>query len=101
LLFPPELMDKIKEKNVGSSIVEVGAEGSDEENAEDIGVRINHEDFFDEERGGAALDEGDDGYEEEMGGASQNVYDVLERGNMQLPENPQVSPILLHSEYCK
>jgi len=90
-----------EENKGGSSLAEGGGEGSDEENVEDIGVRINHEHFFDDERGGAALDEGDEGYEEEMGGASQNIYDVLEGGTMQLSENPQVSVILLHSECCK
>lgn len=48
---------------------------------------VNHEDLFDEEEGGAALEEGDAGYDEEMGGGTQNDYAIYE--TVQLPENPQ------------
>lgn len=76
-----------EDENRGKTVVEDEADGSDEEDL--VGVQVNHADFFDEERGGAVLEEGDDGYEEEMGGESQNVYDVLEGGTMTLTENPQ------------
>ena len=43
---------------------------------------INHQDLLDAERGDAALKEGDEGFDEEMGGASQMVLNALDRGQI-------------------
>eukprot|EP00980_Cylindrotheca_fusiformis_P005899 scaffold1242_cov123-Cylindrotheca_fusiformis.AAC.8 len=77
----------------GNSIAQPGKADSEScpTNAADemngLGSTVNHQDLFDEEEGGAALEQGDDGYEEEMGGGTQNDYAIYE--NIQLPENPQ------------
>jgi hypothetical protein len=49
---------------------------------------VNHEDLFREDRGRAAIQQGEDGFDEEMGGGSQNVVAIYERG-VTVPENPQ------------
>jgi hypothetical protein len=61
--------------------------GNDDDDVNLLGNAVNHQDLFDEEEGGAAFEQGDDGYDEEMGGGTQNAYASYE--NMQLPENPQ------------
>jgi hypothetical protein len=39
---------------------------------------LNHEDLFREDRGGAAIEMGDEGFDDEMGGATQNAVAVYE-----------------------
>jgi hypothetical protein len=39
---------------------------------------VNHGDLFRNDKGGAAIREGDDGFDEEMGGATQDAYAVYE-----------------------
>jgi len=50
---------------------------------------FDHGDFFRDDRGGAALEQGDEGYDEEMGGQTQNVFEIFERGGVLGDENPQ------------
>ena len=50
---------------------------------------FDHGDFFRDDRGGAAIEEGDEGYDEEMGGQTQNVFEIFERGGVLGDENPQ------------
>jgi len=52
-----------------------------------IANAVNQDALYDEEQGGALYEEGDDGYDEEMGGETQNAY--ASYATMQLPENPQ------------
>lgn len=54
------------------------------------GGAVQHEDFLRADRGDAALKQGDDGFDEEMGGASQAIYNILE--NAVVPANPQAAP---------
>jgi len=54
---------------------------------EHIANAVNQDALYDEEQGGALYEEGDDGYDEEMGGNTQNAY--ASYATMQLPENPQ------------
>lgn len=61
--------------------------GNEDDDVNLLGNAVNHQDLFNEEEGGAAYEQGDDGYDEEMGGGTQNAYASYE--NMQLPENPQ------------
>ncbi|CAJ1940194.1 unnamed protein product [Cylindrotheca closterium] len=61
-------------------------EVSDEEDGY-IANAVNQDALYDAEQGGALYEEGDDGYDEEMGGLTQNAYDSY--ATMQLPENPQ------------
>lgn len=72
--FTEDDMDKAIEK----AKLDQESEDSDSENDDVAGKvkasRINHEDLFNEERGRARLAEGDDGYEEEMGGQSQMMH---------------------------
>jgi hypothetical protein len=49
---------------------------------------VNHEDLFREDRGRAAIEPGEDGFDEEMGGGSQNLVAIYERG-VTVHENPQ------------
>jgi hypothetical protein len=49
---------------------------------------VNHEDLFREDRGRAAIQPGEDGFDEEMGGGSQNLVAIYERG-VTVHENPQ------------
>jgi hypothetical protein len=49
---------------------------------------VNHEDLFREDRGRAAIQQGEDGFDEEMGGGSQNLVAICERGVV-VHENPQ------------
>lgn len=49
---------------------------------------VNHEDLFREDRGRAAIQLGEDGFDEEMGGGSQNLVAIYERG-VTVHENPQ------------
>jgi hypothetical protein len=49
---------------------------------------VNHQDLFRDDRGRAAIEQGEDGFDEEMGGESQNVVALYER-SVELPENPQ------------
>jgi hypothetical protein len=39
---------------------------------------LNHEDLFREDRGGAAIEMGEEGFDDEMGGATQNAFAVYE-----------------------
>jgi hypothetical protein len=50
---------------------------------------MNHGDLFREDRGRAAIEEGEEGFDDEMGGQTQNVVAMYEEGGMELPENPQ------------
>jgi hypothetical protein len=72
--FTEDDMDEAIEK----AKLDQESEDSDSENDDVAGKvkasRINHEDLFNEERGRARLAEGDDGYEEEMGGQSQMMH---------------------------
>jgi hypothetical protein len=62
----------------------VSEEGNKEDIAEILGGRnaINHRDFLRSDRGEAALKPGDEGFDEEMGGVSQMVLNVLDRGGL-------------------
>ncbi len=50
---------------------------------------FDHHDLFREDRGRAAVEEGEEGFDEEMGGATQNLVAIFEEGVTMLPENPQ------------
>ena len=50
---------------------------------------VNHADLFRNDRGRAAIEEGEDGFDEEMGGNTQNMFRLYERGGMSAAENPQ------------
>lgn len=73
-----------EETDQGTVHVEEYAEKDDEV----VGV-FDHGDLFRQDRGGAALEEGDEGYDEEMGGGTQNVFEIFERGVNLGDENPQ------------
>lgn len=62
----------------------VSEEGHKEDITEILGGQnaINHRDFLRSDRGEAALKPGDEGFDEEMGGVSQMVLNVLDRGGM-------------------
>lgn len=49
---------------------------------------LNHKDLFREDRGRAAIMEGEEGFDEEMGGATQNIFEIYEEG-VEMPDNPQ------------
>jgi hypothetical protein len=59
-----------------------------EEGFDILANAVNHQDLFRDDRGRAAIEQGEDGFDEEMGGESQNVVAIYERG-VELPENPQ------------
>ncbi len=68
-----------------------------EEEDEELSMQakaVHHGDFFRGDRGGAALKPGDDGYDEEMGGESQMMYDVLEHAGVDTFEEPESEAIL-------
>ena len=50
---------------------------------------FDHRDLFREDRGRAAVEQGEDGFDEEMGGATQDLVQIFEEGVVMLPENPQ------------
>jgi hypothetical protein len=50
---------------------------------------FDHGDLFREDRGGAAVEVGDEGFDEEMGGQTQNVFEIFERGVVMGDDNPQ------------
>lgn len=64
-------------------------EAKDRLDLEIEGQAVNHGDLFRSDRGGAAIEEGEEGFDEEMGIQTQNVFAVYEQGGMELPENPQ------------
>ena len=84
-----------------AAIVDDVQPASNEENEESVVKRsdakadegdveaFDHGDFFRDDRGGAAIEEGDEGYDEEMGGQTQNVFEIFERGGVLGDENPQ------------
>eukprot|EP00934_Nitzschia_sp_Nitz4_P000067 Nitzschia sp. Nitz4//scaffold38_size140716//41140//46477//NITZ4_003135-RA/size140716-augustus-gene-0.121-mRNA-1//1//CDS//3329550042//67//frame0 len=49
---------------------------------------LDHRDLFRGDKGRPAIMEGEDGFDEEMGGATQNIFQVYEAG-VELPDNPQ------------
>lgn len=56
----------------------------------DFGAQaLDTSDLFRSDRGRAAVEEGDEGWEEEMGGMTQTAVAVYEEGGMELCENPQ------------
>jgi hypothetical protein len=75
------------------------AAASEHENREEIagilGGRnaIHHQDFLRSDRGEAALKPGDEGFEEEMGGASQMVLNVLDRGELDDGDDMESVPV--------
>jgi hypothetical protein len=77
------------------------AAASEHENQEEIsgilGGRnaIQHQDFLRSDRGEAALKPGDEGFEEEMGGASQMVLNIFDRGgvNDDIDDNDDMEPV--------
>jgi hypothetical protein len=61
-----------------------------ENDAMEINVQaFDHRDLFREDRGRAAVEQGEEGFDEEMGGATQNLVEIFEEGVVMLPENPQ------------
>ena len=57
-------------------------ESDDDDAAKPLKERVRvvtHKDIFFKDKGGAAIAEGEDGYEEEMGGGTQNAYAVYEQ----------------------
>jgi hypothetical protein len=67
-------MDEADEANAGALEIEAQA--------------LNHEDLFRDDRGRAAIEEGEDGFDEEMGGGTQNAVAIYE-GGVCMPDNPQ------------
>jgi hypothetical protein len=63
----------------------------DEEEESDLDIEanaVNHADLFNEYRGRAAIEQGEDGFDLELGADSQNFVDIIEQG-IDIPENPQ------------
>ena len=61
-----------------------------ETSAMEINVQaFDHRDLFREDRGRAAVEQGEEGFDEEMGGATQDLVQIFEEGVVMLPENPQ------------
>lgn len=82
----PQVDAESSGRRVAESRREEVVEISDGED-NDIANAVNQDALYDAEQGGALYEEGDDGYDEEMGGETQNAY--ASYVTMQLPENPQ------------
>jgi hypothetical protein len=81
-----------KTKNVKTNLEASGEMNeADEANAGALEIEaqaLNHEDLFRDDRGRAAIEEGEDGFDEEMGGGTQNAVAIYE-GGVCMPDNPQ------------
>lgn len=62
---PKDTMKNAKQKTMD--------EGSSDDDNEKIGDNVDHGHLFDESKGGAKVRRGDEGFDEEMGGESQNI----------------------------
>lgn len=92
ILTGPSDLDKLMTQKDGK------AEGDDKDPAKCLDAEeeqlvdaqaLNHEDLFRADRGRAAIERGEQGFDEEMGGGTQNIYAMFERGGMTVHENPQ------------
>ncbi|KAG7342122.1 SNF2 family helicase [Nitzschia inconspicua] len=75
-----EMSESAKE-STGTKQSEVDIDTMDGKEGEPLEKKIrsvNHEDLFRKDRGGAAIQEGEEGFDEEMGGATQDAYAVYE-----------------------
>jgi hypothetical protein len=71
----------------GSGLEDV--ENGDRGDGEELDAQaFDHGDLFRDDRGRAAIEEGEDGFDEEMGGGSQNMFAIYE-GGVAMPDNPQ------------
>lgn len=75
--------------DTGNESGEEGTENGNEAGGDSLDAQaFDHGDLFRDDRGRAAIEEGEDGFDEEMGGGTQNMVAIYE-GGVAMPDNPQ------------